>query len=366
MKRALLIANFNSFHRQFNLPYIKRLSEKGYQVSLVSAGGNEFDDIEEKYNIAFDRTPYKLKNIKSFFKLRSVFSTYYDVIYISTSVIGAFGRLALLGKKHGRVIYSAHGYNFYKVNGKIVGKIYLPIEKFLSKICDCIFTMNQEDYETTIEYNFPCKEIYNVDGVGIDTKRFGKPTVEEKNTLRKQHGYSEDTFILFYAAELTERKNQRILFDVLQELIKKHKNVKLLLAGAGTETESYKTIVAEKGLNEYIEFLGFRCDVSTLLKLSDVLFASSLNEGLPINMIEGLATGLPVVATAVRGHVDLIENGRNGYLFDIDSPVMASDSICKLIEDKLLYDRFSEQALVSSQMYDINVVIHQYDKIFGI
>ena len=133
MKKALFVANFNSFHRQFNIPYIDRLKKAGYDVSLVSGGPNEFEGIDHKFDISFDRTPYHLKNIKSFFKLRKVYSSYYDLIYIATSVVGGFARLALIGKKHGRVIYSAHGYNFYNVDGKVVGKMYLPIEKVLSR-----------------------------------------------------------------------------------------------------------------------------------------------------------------------------------------------------------------------------------------
>lgn len=366
MKRALLVANFNSFHRQFNLPYIKRLSDCGYAVSLVSGGENEFEGIENKYDIEFDRTPYHFKNFVSFFKLRKVYSTYYDVIYISTSVVGAFARLALIGKKHGRIIYSAHGYNFYKLKGRMVGKYYIPIEKLLSRLCDCIFTMNKEDYDATIQNKFPCKEIYNVDGVGIDTGKFRKPTSKEKEDLRKQYGYPNDMFILFYAAELTERKNQKILFDVIDNLRHKHSNIKLLLAGSGAETENYKAIVSAKGLDDFVDFLGFRRDVISLLKMSDLLIASSLNEGLPINMIEGLATGLPVVATSVRGHVDLIEDGVNGFLFELDSPETASRDISMLIDTPELYERMSVLAIESSKKYDIKVVAPQYDKIFGI
>lgn len=365
MKRALFVANFNSFHRQFNIPFIKRLKQAGYEVSLVSGGPNEFEGIENKYDISFDRTPYHLRNISSFFKLRRVYSTYYDIIYISTSVVGGFARLALVGKKRGRVIYSAHGYNFYKVGEKITGKIYIPVEKVLTRLCDCIFTMNQEDYESTLRYKFPCEEVYNVDGVGIDTSRFGRLNNANRIELKKTYGYDDNPFILFYAAELTSRKNQAILLDVMALLKQKKANVKLLLAGDGADTEKYKAIAKQKGVEDYVDFLGFRKDVPDLLKLSDVLFASSLNEGLPINMIEGMASGLPVVATKVRGHVDLIQEGFNGYLFEIDNPGKACVDIIRLMDDTDLFERMSANAIASSKKYDINNVVPQYDKIWG-
>ena len=365
MKRALLVANFNSFHRQFNMPYIERLKQKGYEVSLVSGGSNEFNGIANKYDISFDRTPYHFKNIKSFFQLRKVYSTYYDLIYISTSVVGGFARLALIGKKHGRVIYSAHGYNFYKEGNTTCGKFYIPIEYVLSKLCDCIFTMNKEDYEATLRYKFPCKEIYNVDGVGIDITRFKKLGHSEKMVLRDEYGYDKDDFILFYAAELTSRKNQIELLNIIKLLKENNKKVKLLLAGDGIESDNYRAAAKEKGVDDSVVFLGFRRDVPRLLQLSDVLFASSINEGLPINMIEGMATGLPVIATKVRGHVDLVTDGYNGYLFEIGDSKKACADITRLVDDRELYDSLSDHAIEMSKKYDITNVVPQYDKIWG-
>lgn len=366
MKKALFIANFNSFHRQFNLPYINQLKEKGFSVSLVSGGGNEFDEIEHKYDISFERTPFKLRNLKSFLKLRKIYDTYYDIIYISTSVTGAFARLALIGKKQGRIIYSAHGYNFYMHNGKLNGKIYLYAEKILCHMCDCIFTMNQEDYQATLNNNFKCKEVYNVDGVGINTNKFVPASISQKTRLKEEYGYDKDSFILFYAAELTNRKNQQVLFEIVRILVKDHDNFKLLLAGDGVEADRYKSIVASMGIGDYVDFLGYRKDIKNLLAIADIITASSLNEGLPINVIEGLASGLPVIATNVRGHVDLIENGINGYLFKLNAPEEAAQKISDMMKSSEHYAQLAEGALSSSKKYDILNVLPQYNKIFGI
>ena len=364
--KALFVANFNSFHLQFNMPYVRHLSDLGFKVSLVSGGENVYEGIDKHYNIAFSRKPWSFKNIRSFFKLRKVFSEYYDIIYFSTSVVGSFGRLALIGKKRGRVIYSAHGYNFYSVSGKECGKIFIPVERLLAKVCDCIFTMNEEDYQATLRYGIKCKEVYNLPGVGINTKRFQKLDASEKKLLRERAGFNPDSFILFYAAELTSRKNQIVLFPVIKRLVERGLNVQLLLAGSGALENKYKTIVKDMGLEQYVSFLGFRRDVPNLLSLSDVLFASSLTEGLPINMIEGLASGLPVVATKVRGHVDLIEEGKNGFLFDPSDSGKASQDIERLVLDNKLYQAMSSNARSSAQKYDIEEVLPQYDKVWGI
>lgn len=366
-KRALFIANLDSFHKNFNIPYIKRLKDLNYDVDVTSAGDYDFKDIAKKYYINFSRTPFDLNNIKEFLKLRKIIkSHFYDLIYLSTPIVGAYGRLATLFLPRGRVVYSAHGFNFYKGNKKILNFLYSRIERLLSRITDCLFTMNAEDYEVCFTLKMRCKEIYNVDGVGIDLSRFSNVSMDKKQQLRTSYGYDDKAFILIYPAEFNNRKNQELLLKTIAILKNKYPRIKLLLPGDGVLIDNCKTIVKELGIEKNVDFLGYRNDVDKLLQLSDVLFASSKNEGLPINMIEALSCGLPVIATRARGHVDLINDGINGFLFDLDNPSDAADKIKRLFEDKNLYHQMSDNAKESAKKYDINNVIHQYDKIFGL
>ncbi len=367
IKSALFVANLDSFHKNFNIPYIKRLRERGYDVEIVSTGNSDFSGKAVKYDIAFGRTPFELKNISAFKAFRDIVKNhYYDIIYFSTPVIGAVGRMALIGTKHGRVIYSAHGFSFYQGNGTFSNLKYIVVEKVLCRLTDCIFTMNKEDYEACHRYRFHCKEIYNVDGVGVDLSVFHKASREEKSELRQKYHYNDDDFLLIYPAELTERKNQSLLIRTMVELKKRHSNVKLLLLGRGVKELAYKREAEELGVKDSIDFWGYRNDVNQMLKMSDVLFASSINEGLPINMMEALATGLPVVATNTRGQSDLITEGYNGFLYELKQPEVAAQEISRLIEDKELYNQISSNAVESSKKYDIRVVAPQYDKVFGI
>lgn len=366
-KRALFIANLDSFHKNFNIPYIKRLNDLNYEVDLTSAGDYDFKGLAKKYYIDFGRSPFDLKNIKEFFRLRKIIKThYYDLIYLSTPVVGAYGRLATLFLLKGRVVYSAHGFNFYKGNKRILNFLYSRIERLLSRITDCLFTMNAEDYEACFRYKMRSKEIYNVDGVGIDLSRFSKVSADKKHNLRSLFGYDDDIFILIYPAEFNNRKNQELLLKAIAILKNKYSDIKLLLPGNGVLQDQCITVAKDLGIENNVDFLGYRNDVDQLLQLSDVLFASSKNEGLPINMIEALSCGLPVVATRTRGHVDLINDGMNGLLFDLDSPSEAADKITMLLENQNLYKQMSENAEKSAKKYDINNVIHQYDKVFGL
>lgn len=366
MRKALFISNIDQFHKQFHIPYIQRLQDNGYEVTIVSKGDAIFANSIKKVNIEFGRNPFDFCNFRNFLKLRKVYNDFYDLIYISTPVVGFWARISLIGKRRGRVVYSAHGYNFYISNGKIHNKIFALVEKYLCYLTDCTFTMNADDYNACKLLNFPCKEVYNVNGVGVDISKFGRADSILKDKLKQKNGFNIDTFIMLYPAELSVRKNQIILFDIVKRLITRNFKVILLLAGKGDLEDKYADVISKSKLEKSVYLLGYRSDIADLMHMSDIVVASSKNEGLPIGIIEALASGLPVVATNVRGHKDLITHGQNGFLFEEDCIDSAVNNISNLILDKHLYLEMSSAAYQSSLRYDVNSVINEYDKVFNL
>ena len=126
---------------------------------------------------------------------------------------------------------------------------------------------------------------------------------ELKRERREKLGYKDDDFLLFYAAEFNKNKNQQFLIKALAEIKDSIPNARLLLAGEGLLQDSCKKLASELGVDHMVEFLGYRNDIVNLLPMCDVAVASSLREGLPVNIMEAMACGLPVVATKNRGHI---------------------------------------------------------------
>ena len=94
--KALIVANIDNFHKNFNLPYIKLLKNNGYNIDIASRGKNTFSDSKVKYNIKFGRTPLKFSNIFAYIQLRKIIiRNQYDLIYCNTPVAGAITRLAI-------------------------------------------------------------------------------------------------------------------------------------------------------------------------------------------------------------------------------------------------------------------------------
>ena len=196
-------------------------------------------------------------------------------------------------------------------------------------------------------------------------RKFEPQIIENKFQTRKEYGYEENDFILFYAAELNENKHQDLLIKVINILKDKIPSIKLLLAGTGKLENQYKELVKDLDINSNVEFLGYRSDISKLLMLSDIAVASSRREGLPVNIIEAMATGLPLVVTNVRGHRDLVNNDENGYMIKIDSIEEFSDIIQEIYKDEKLRNRLGGKGIELVQKYSLENVLEEMKHIYN-
>jgi glycosyltransferase EpsD len=143
-------------------------------------------------------------------------------------------------------------------------------------------------------------------------------------------------------------------------------NVKLLLVGSGNLIEQYKNQVKKLKLERYIEFLGYRSDVPNLLSVSDILVSASRREGLPVNVMEAMATGLPLVVTDCRGNRDLVRNSENGYVVGIDDIYRFANEVDKLYKSEELRAKFGQKSLEFIKDYSAENVRKEMRSIYEI
>ena len=320
MKKALFVATVDVHIRTFHLPYLKLLHDNGYEVHVATNGNENFPNCDKKQQICIERSPFKLKNLKAIKQLKKMINEeQYDLIHCHTPMGSVVARLAArkCRKKYGtRVIYTAHGFHFYKGASIINWLLFYPIEKWLAKYTDVLITINTEDYELAKQkFSKRCHDIQYIPGVGIDTKKFDiKLTDKEKTKLKNSLGLKKTDYILTCVARLDKNKNQGFLISVMESLVKDYANIHLLLVGPDELNGYYQRIVNEKNLEDNVHFLGRREDVSKLLAITDVVVSASKREGLPINIIEAIASGKPIVALNCRGMKDLIINSDYGLI----------------------------------------------------
>ena len=366
--KVLFVATVRSHIGQFHIPFIKKLKALGHTVDAAyrdnsaDKQGLDTSALDTVYEVPFSRSPYSLDNIKAYRVLKKIIDDNdYDAVHCHTPMGAVVTRLAARDarKKGLKVIYTAHGFHFYKGASTLNWKVFYPIEIYLSKYTDCLITINQEDYQLATAGGFQSKRIQYVAGVGVDLSRFKPVTATEKSALRQEYGIDKDAFVMIYPADFCERKNQLMLLSALKEITLQYKNVKLLLPGLQTYIAPAEQYCRENDLLPYVEFMGYRRDIDKLDALADISVSSSRQEGLPINLIEAMALGNPIVATDVRGNNDLVQDGVNGYLVPLNDSKLMAKRIMHFIEEPALVDRFGAASLQLVEKYSVDAVMEE-------
>lgn len=366
MKKVLFVATITRTINAFLIPYLKMFKEQGYEVHVASNGDEKIEYCDKHFNIQFARFPIKPGNLKAYKELKKLINENdYDIIHCHTPVAGVLTRLAARkARKNGsKVFYTAHGFHFYKGAPILNWIIYYPIEKICSRWTDCLITINSEDYERAQKKFKKCKRIEYVHGVGMDTSRFEKElTNEEKSEFRKSLGIKDDDIVFSYVAELNKNKNQILLINTVKELKKEKENVKLLLVGDGPLHDYYNEVIQKENLQDNVKLLGKRKDINEILSITDIYLASSLREGLPVNIMEAMYKGLPIIATDNRGHRELIKDNKNGIIVENESEI--KNSVLNVLADENLRNLLKENEEELVNKYLIVDVIKYMEEIY--
>ncbi|WP_191561435.1 glycosyltransferase family 4 protein [Metabacillus idriensis] len=367
-KKVLFSATVDYHFKSFHLPILKWFKEQGWEVHVAALGNIELPYVDQKYNLPIQRSPFNSRNSVAYSRLKDIINeNNYSIIHCHTPVGGVLTRLAAreARKKGTKVIYTAHGFHFCKGAPLQNWLTFYPIEKWLSVYTDCLITINEEDYQLATKRRFGAGSVEHVHGVGVDTEKFKPISEEEKMKRRKDFGFSQDDFILFYAAEFNKNKNQQLLLNTMSRLKEKLPNAKLLLAGEGTLLDECKQLGKTKGIEHMVHFLGFRNDIDTILPMCDLAVGSSLREGLPVNIMEAMACGLPVVATENRGHGELVVDGVNGYLIKNQEVELLSRKINDIAKSKRLLGNLGSMSLKSVKKYELLSVNYELSEIYS-
>lgn len=310
-KKVLFVATVVKTHINiFHLPFLKMFKEHGWEVHV--AAKNDFVDepciipnCDHHFDMEFVRAPFSQRNIAAYKQLKQIIETnHYDIIHCHTPVAGVLTRLAARNSKDTTVIYTAHGFHFYKGAPLINWLIYYPVERFCAKFTDKLITINQEDYHRANSWSLRNNgKVYYVPGIGIDLEKIQNISTN-KLQKKKELGIPNGVKVLLSVGELNKNKNHEIIIRALSKL--DNKDFIYLICGKGELKEYLKNLAKELGVNDRVKFLGYRKDVLEICKVADLFVFPSKREGLPVSLIEAIACGVPCVASDVRGNRDIL------------------------------------------------------------
>ena len=368
-RKVLLVATVVKIHvNVFHIPCLKMFQEQGWETWVCSR--NDYDNPKEcvipycdhYVDIPFERNPLKPGNVKAYKMLREIIEKeHFDLIYCHTPVGAMLARLAGISarKKGTKVIYMAHGFHFYNGAPLLNWMIYYPAEKFLSRFTDGLITINQEDYRRA--QKFHAGKTILIPGVGIDLDKFRKkePTRQE---IRNKLGIPESKIILMSVGELTKRKNHMVMIEALARL--KEYDILYVICGDGPLKAQLRAKAEELGVRDRLKLLGFRKDIAELHKAADIFVFPSLQEGLPVAVMEAMASGLPIVASKIRGNEDLISNNQGGYLINPKDSEQIAKAIEKMIQNPEKREKMEKRNLEIITKYGQETVLQKMDEFF--
>lgn len=344
--------------------FIRTLVEEGHTVDIATNETESripavYQEIGCKaYHIDCTRSPFHPGNLKAIRQIRKLVSKQkYDIVHCHTPIAAMCARLACRkARKQGtKVFYTAHGFHFYEGAPLKNWLLYYPVEKICAHFTDVLITMNQEDYSRA-QKKMKAKQVAYVPGVGVNLEKFDATEVNPTEK-RIELEIPADAKWVLNIGELIHRKNQAMLIRAVAQM----QGVYLTIAGAGALQEELSALIESLGVSDRVRLLGYRTDIVQLCASCDLFSFPSFHEGLPVSVMEAMASGKAVACSNIRGNTDLIDE-HGGVLFDPHR--MES---CKAAMEQIFQSDFvamGEYNMKKIRSFSIDAVIQTMKKLY--
>lgn len=346
MKKALLVTSVASMIQQFNMRNIELLLEMEYEVEVAcnfergnTCARERIDALKREldgkgvvwHQIDFARNVFQLgQNLRAYKQLNILFrQSEYILVHCQSPIGGVLGRIVAYKHKT-KIIYTAHGFHFFKGAPWKNWLLFYPVEKMLSYKTDELLVINREDYALANK-KFHMRKLTYIPGIGVNTA-LRDCDEKQKRKKRQELGIPEDGFLMLQVAEFSKNKNQKTVIEAVEKM--GNPDFYYVMCGIGPEKDRLDNYVKKCELGKNVRFVGFRNDVHELLQCADCFCLSSYREGLSVALMEAMAAGLPVIASRIRGNVDLIDDKKGGYLVSPGNPEEFKEACQKLFSEK--------------------------------
>lgn len=364
-KKALMVCTTASMIGNFNLPNIKLLQDQGYKVEVAcnfKNGSNWIDEDSVKlkdylkdegvkcYQIDFARSPFNLsENINAYKELeKTIKDSEYSFVHCQTPVGAVITRL-ITSKLKIPVIYTAHGFHFFKGAPLKNWVFYYPVEKLLSKHTDILITINDEDFKLA-KKKMEASKTYEIPGAGVITERFHNNSTYREQ-IRKQLNILDDEIMVFSVGELNNNKNHQVIIKALNLI--SNKKIIYVVAGVGENKNMLVSLAHRYGLSKQVKLIGYKDDIEKYYSAADIFAFPSKREGLSFAGVEAMAAGLPIVGSNVRGVKDYVYDGKSGFVLRPTDYKGFAKRISQLANSSELRTKMGKFNIETAKKYDI-------------
>jgi glycosyltransferase involved in cell wall biosynthesis len=311
--------------------FADRVRAEGFRVEAV--------DFRRSYDLVHHARAYR--DLVTLFRRER-----FDLVHVHSPVAALIGRLAAARIGVPRKIYTAHGFYFHEHQPWWQRSAFIGMEWIGGQFTDVLFTQSAEDAETARRFHLCRGGVIEAIGNGVDSGRFHPVDEAERQTLRGSMGVSPRDVVILMVGRLVAEKGYPELFAAMACV-----NARLWVVGERLESDhaalvdaTIARIGADPQLSRRISFLGYRRDVDELLRAADVFTLPSHREGMPRSIIEAMMSGLPVVATNIRGSREEVVDGETGFLVPVRDAGRLAVALQRLAADANLRRRMGMAA----------------------
>jgi glycosyltransferase involved in cell wall biosynthesis len=363
----LCAVDFTLYH--FLLPLLRGLRGAGHEVVGVCADGPLAAKVrDEGFRVEampFVRGYNPLHHLRAFHRAVGLFRRErFDLVHVHTPIASLIGRFAAARTGVPKVVYTAHGFYFHERMPWPQRAAFMGLEWAGGRVTDTLFTQSEEDAATARTYGL-CRtgDIYAI-GNGSDPARFYPvPTGDpERAALRRSMGVEESAPVIAVIGRLVAEKGYPELFEAMRDV-----DAQLWVVGERLKSDhaqaidrAIDTAQSDPMLSDRIRLLGYRSDVPALLRAADIFVLPSHREGMPRSIIEAMLSGLPVVATNIRGAREEVVEGETGYLVPVRDSAALAQALGRLAADVALRHRLGQAGLDRARrLYVEEKVVHR-------
>lgn len=262
----------------------------------------------------------------------------YDLVHAHSSKAGILARLAALGTP-ARTLYTPHAFAFAGARG-VKRLVYWAPEVLLARGTDVLICVSESERREVRRAGLRARRGTVVIPNGIESAAYADRSA--RVFARAALGLEPETVLIGSVGRLMPQKGYGDLLEAAPRVLARWPTARFALVGEGDLEEALRAQAHRLGVERQVLFLGHRADVPTLLASFDLFVLPSLYEGLPYTLLEALATGLPSVATAVTGNVDIIRHEATGLLVPPADPDRLAGALLRLMADRALAARLGQ------------------------
>jgi glycosyltransferase involved in cell wall biosynthesis len=277
-----------------------------------------------------------------------------DVVHTHAAKAGFVGRVAAWIAGVPVIVHTFHGHVFRGYFTPNKTQFFIILERITARMSDTVITLSDGlRRELAEEYHITRKGRITVLPLGMDLTVFTQ-MARKSGVFRSAYGIAADVPLIGIVGRITPIKNHALFLQAAAQIRKQLPTARFVIVGDGEIRAEIEAQVDQLGLREAVIFTGWQKDLAHIYSDLDVLVISSINEGTPVTVIEALAAGCPVVATAVGGVPDLLDHGKLGKLVNDQTPESLAKAIVETLANPpdgkeaqaLMVDRYGIERLV--------------------